>query len=175
MRINQGFTLIELMVTIAIMAIIASLAAPSFGNLISEQKLNSSARELVMVINQAKSQAALKKTTVAICLNRTNSDNDFTKEECATAMIPEYTATNPGPPVVSALTAAQKQEVLKSRVISVQIDPAVVVESTSATAVLFNDIGSAASASTFSFCNSSKQRVVSVTRLGIISQTSGAC
>ena len=165
MRINQGFTLIELMVTIAIMAIIASLAAPSFGNLISEQKLNSSARELVMSINQAKSQAALKKTTVALCLNRTNTDNDFTKGECATAVLSDY----------ATLTSAQQTEAQKTRVISVQVNPAVVVESTSATAVLFSDIGSVASASTFSFCNSSKQRVVSVTRLGIISQTSGAC
>ena len=165
MRINQGFTLIELMVTIAIMAIIASFAAPSFGNLISEQKLNSSARELVMSINQAKSQAALKKTTVALCLNRTNTDNDFTKGECATAVLSDY----------ATLTSAQQTEAQKTRVISVQVNPAVVVESTSATAVLFSDIGSVASASTFSFCNSSKQRVVSVTRLGIISQTSGAC
>ena len=165
MQENRGFTLIELMVTIAIMAIIASLAAPSFGNLISEQKLNSSARELVMSINQAKSQAALKKTTVALCLNRTNTDNDFTKGECATAVLSDY----------ATLTSAQQIEAQKTRVISVQVNPEVGVEASSATAVLFNDIGSAASASTFSFCNSSKQRVVSVTRLGIISQTSGAC
>ena len=165
MRTEQGFTLIELIITIAIMAIIATLAAPSFGNLISEQKLNSSARELVMSINQAKSQAALKKTTVALCLNRTNTDNDFTKGECATAVLSDY----------ATLTSAQQIEAQKTRVISVQVNPAVVVESTSATAVLFSDIGSADSASTFSFCNSSKQRVVSVTRLGIISQTSGAC
>ncbi len=31
---NQGFTLIELMVTIAVMAIIAMMAAPSFGDMV---------------------------------------------------------------------------------------------------------------------------------------------
>ena len=174
---NRGFTLIELMVTIAIMAIIASMAAPSFRSLISEQKINSSARELVMAINQAKSQAALMKTTVGLCLSKTQTDNDFTKDECATATIPEYTATNPGPPVVPVLTTAQKEEVLKSRIISVQLDAGVRVESTSATSVLFSDIGSISPSTpqTFNFCKSGKQKTITVTRLGIISQTSGTC
>ena len=171
---NHGFTLIELMVTIAVMATIATMAAPSFGNLISEQKLNRSVRELVLAINQAKSQAALMKTTVALCLNKTNSDDDFTKEECAAATIPEYVATT-GTPPVQVLTPEQKKEALRSRVISVQIDPGVIVESTSATKILFNDIGSVNSSETFSFCKSGKRKIVLVTMLGIISQTSGTC
>src|SRR5690606_39971575 len=121
-----GFTLIELMMTIAILAIIATMAAPSFNNLVSEQKMNRSVRELVLAINQAKSQAALKKTSVALCLNRTNSDDDFTKVECATAAIPEYTATT-GTPPIPALTNGQKEEVLKSRVISMSVDRAITV------------------------------------------------
>ena len=165
MNKNKGFTLIELMVTIAVMAIIAMIAAPSFGNLVSEKKLNGAARELVVAINQAKSQAALMKTSVALCLNKTNSDDDFTKDECATALIPSY----------ATLTANQKLEAQKTRVISVQINPNIVVDSTSATTVLFNDVGSANSSETFSFCKSGKQKTVFVTRLGIVSQTSGTC
>jgi len=172
---EQGFTLIELMMTIAVLAIIATMAAPSFGDLVTKQKLNTSTRELMMAINQAKSRAALMKTTVALCLNRTNSDNDFTKHECATAAIPEYTATNPGPPVVSVLTPSEKEEVLKTRVISVPVDSKITVVSTSSASVLFNEVGSATSAATFSFCKSGIQRTVAVTRLGIIGQTSGTC
>lgn len=175
MRIDRGFTLIELMVTIAVLAIIATMAAPAFGNLMAEQKLNSSARELVMAINQAKSQAALMKKSVGICLSRTQSDNDFTKIECATATIPEYTATNPGPPVVAVLDTAQKAEVIKSRIISVQIDAGVTIGSTSATSILLSDIGSTSTAQAFSFCKSGKQKTISVSKLGIVSQTSGAC
>jgi prepilin-type N-terminal cleavage/methylation domain-containing protein len=174
MQKNKGFTLIELMITIAVLAIIATMAAPSFGDLIARQKLNTSTRELMMAVSQAKSQAALMKTTVALCLNRTNSDSDFTKGECATAAIPEYTTTT-GTPPVQVLTNDQKEEVVKTRVISVQIDPQVVVESTSATTILFNDVGSANSSEIFSFCKSGAQRTVSVTRLGIMSQTSGTC
>ena len=114
-KINHGFTLIELMVTIAVMAIIATIAAPSFGDMIARQKLNTSTRDLMMAINQAKSQAALMKTTVALCLSRTNSDDDFTKEECAAAVIPEYTAPNPGPPVVPVLSEFKKEEVVNTR------------------------------------------------------------
>ena len=173
-RKEQGFTLIELMITIAVLAIIATMAAPSFNNLVSEQKMNRSVRELVLTINQAKSQAALKKTSVALCLNRTNSDDDFTKVECATAAIPEYTATT-GTPPISALTNGQKEEVLKSRVISIPVDRAITVASTSSVAILFNNIGSATTTATFILCKSPIMRTVAVTRLGIISQTSGTC
>lgn len=164
-RREQGFTLIELMITIAVLAIIATMAAPSFGNLVSKQKLNGSVRELVLAINQAKSQAALMKTTVALCLNKTNTDADFDKDECGTALLPNYTS----------LGDDQKKEAKETRMISVQIDPSVVVESTSAAMVLFTDVGSASSSETFSFCKSGMQKTVSVTRLGIMSQTSGTC
>jgi len=169
-----GFTLIELMMTIAILAIIATMAAPSFNNLVSEQKMNRSVRELVLAINQAKSQAALMKTSVALCLNRTNSDDDFTKVECATAAIPEYTATT-GTPPIPALTNSKKEEVLKSRVISIPVDRAITVASTSSFAILFNNVGSATTTATFILCKSPRMRTVAVTRLGIISQTSGTC
>ena len=175
MQKNRGFTLIELLVTIAVLAIIATMAAPAFGNLMAEQKLNGSTRELVMAINQAKSQAALMKKSVGLCLSRTQSDNDFTKIECATATVPEYTATNPGPPVVPVLSNAEKAEVIKSRIISVQIDAGVTIGSTSATSILLSDIGSTSAAQTFNFCKSGKQKTISVSKLGIVSQTSGTC
>ncbi|ENW05846.1 pilus assembly FimT family protein [Acinetobacter beijerinckii] len=171
---SRGFTLVELMVTIAIFAVIAMMAVPAFGNMMTTQKLNSSTRELAIAINQAKSQAAMMKTTVALCLNKTNTDNDFTKDECASATIPEYTATSGSPPLPN-LTTAQKDEILKSRVISVQIDPRITVESTSSNAVLFNEIGSVTATQTFIFCKSGEQRTVQVTRLGNIQKTSGTC
>ena len=40
MKKNNGFTLIEMMVTIAIFAIIAAMAAPAFGKMVTRQKLN---------------------------------------------------------------------------------------------------------------------------------------
>ncbi|MDH0029835.1 MULTISPECIES: GspH/FimT family pseudopilin [unclassified Acinetobacter] len=164
---NRGFTLIELIVTIAILAIIVTLAAPSFGNMMTEQKLNASTRELALAINQAKSQAAMMKTTVALCLNKTNTDNDFTKDKCATAVVlPGY----------AAMSAAEKVKAQQNRVISVQIDSLIVVESTSAVGVLFTEIGSTTTATTiFSFCKSGKKREIKVTRFGNEKPVEGTC
>lgn len=70
---NQGFTLIELMVTIAVMAIIAMMAAPSFGNLIQKQNLNRSTQELIGQLNNARSKAVLERRNVEVVLASNSS------------------------------------------------------------------------------------------------------
>ena len=62
---NQGFTLIELMVTVAVMAIIAMMAAPSFGNILEKRRYEQNARELLLILSQAKSQAILSRGNVS--------------------------------------------------------------------------------------------------------------
>lgn len=166
---NQGFTLIELMVTVAIMAIIAMIAAPSFGDMVTRQKLNSNARGLIIALNQAKSQAALLRTTVAVCPSRTNSDDDFTKDECAIAMIPEYSSSSP------SMTITQKQNIQIDRVYLVEVDPKVTVQSSSTTGALFNATGSVITQATFNICAAGNLRTISVLRLGSVSQSSGTC
>lgn len=71
MQSSRGFTLIELMVTIAVIAILAMVAAPSMGNLIAKQQLNKSTRELAATLAQARSQAALLRRNVTVNLNST--------------------------------------------------------------------------------------------------------
>lgn len=72
MRVRgNGFTLIELMVTIAVLAIIAMMAAPSFGTMLNTQNLNKSSRELTAVLSQARSKAALERRQVTVQLNST--------------------------------------------------------------------------------------------------------
>lgn len=69
MQKNKGFTLIELMMTIAVLAIIATLAAPSFGNMLLKQNLNKSAHELTLVLTQARAKAALDRREITVQLN----------------------------------------------------------------------------------------------------------
>lgn len=70
MQKNRGFTLIELMVTIAVLAIVASIAAPSFGDMFQRQNLNKSTQELVLVLNKARSKAVVeRRSEVTVNLN----------------------------------------------------------------------------------------------------------
>ena len=69
-RKKQGFTLIELMITIAILAIIAMMAAPSFGNLLLKQNLNRSTQDLISTLNAARSTAVLERREMTVDLNQ---------------------------------------------------------------------------------------------------------
>ena len=63
---NQGFTLIAFMVTIAVMAIIAMMAAPSFGDLIARKQLDAATRELSFVLSDARAKATTLRTNVTL-------------------------------------------------------------------------------------------------------------
>lgn len=71
---NKGFTLIELMVTIAVLGIIATIAAPSFSNLLEKQNLNRSTQELIGQLNSARSKAVLERREVTVRLNSLDAD-----------------------------------------------------------------------------------------------------
>ena len=75
---HKGFTLIELMVTIAVMAIIAMMAAPSFGDMLQRQNLNKSTRELVATLNQARAKAALERRNITVELLSADVDTEDT-------------------------------------------------------------------------------------------------
>ncbi|WP_180111948.1 Tfp pilus assembly protein FimT/FimU [Acinetobacter sp. YH12136] len=70
---ENGFTLIELMVTIAVLAIIAMMAAPSFGDLVQKQQLKKSTNELIGVLSQARSKAILERRNVKVELHESET------------------------------------------------------------------------------------------------------
>lgn len=71
---QKGFTLVELMVTIAVFAIIAAMAVPSFTKMMAQQRLNSTTRELATTLIQARSQAALLRREVTVTLNSSTAN-----------------------------------------------------------------------------------------------------
>ncbi|MDH0655612.1 prepilin-type N-terminal cleavage/methylation domain-containing protein [Acinetobacter johnsonii] len=73
----RGFTLIELMVTIAIMVIIAMMAAPSFADMLAKQRLNSTTKELMETLTKARNQAVLLRTTTTVNLNTTGTNTSI--------------------------------------------------------------------------------------------------
>ena len=62
MQKNRGFTLIELMVTIAVLAIIATMAAPSFMQMIRKNQLTADTRDFVDLLSEVRSEAIFKQS-----------------------------------------------------------------------------------------------------------------
>lgn len=72
-RRNEGFTLIELIVTMVIVGILMSMAAPSFTRFLQDAKLGGQARALSSEIQRARSEAARLNQNVVICNTTDNS------------------------------------------------------------------------------------------------------
>ncbi len=72
---RHGFTLIEMMVTIAIIAIIASIAMPNVNKQISQYKFNNESRDLLSLIRETRSQAILLKRDVKLNFSKSATDS----------------------------------------------------------------------------------------------------
>lgn len=64
---SSGFTLIELMVAIALLAILISLAVPSFTSMIKRNRVDAAASSLAVGLATARSEAVKRGVNVSIC------------------------------------------------------------------------------------------------------------
>ncbi|MCA6580482.1 MAG: prepilin-type N-terminal cleavage/methylation domain-containing protein [Pseudanabaena sp. M57BS1SP1A06MG] len=72
----QGFTLIEVLVTIAFVGILAAIAAPSFLGFLENQKLSSTKTQLFTSIKAVQSEAKRKKIQKEITITSDTIDNN---------------------------------------------------------------------------------------------------
>lgn len=66
-RRQRGFTLVELVVTIALLAILTTLAAPSFAELLRQWRRDSATRELTTSLQLARSEAIKSSRQIMVC------------------------------------------------------------------------------------------------------------
>ncbi len=64
---NRGFTLVELMVTITVLAIVVGVAAPSLAAFIQSNRVAGNANSMVSALNFARSEAVSRAESVRFC------------------------------------------------------------------------------------------------------------
>jgi type IV fimbrial biogenesis protein FimT len=64
---HQGLTLVELLMAMAIAAILLGIGVPSFFNLIADNRLTVATNELVADMHYARSEAVTRESPVAVC------------------------------------------------------------------------------------------------------------
>jgi type IV fimbrial biogenesis protein FimT len=79
----RGFTLLELMFTVALAAVMLGIAIPSFRGMTASNRLVTQANELVAAVNFARSEAITRNSNVTLC--RATSDSAV---NCAPSLAP---------------------------------------------------------------------------------------
>lgn len=75
---SQGFTLIELMVTMVVLAIVASIAMPNFQKVRAKQKIEYSTKDLEKTLIQARYDAVLHRHRVTVNLGEAGNSTPQT-------------------------------------------------------------------------------------------------
>ncbi|WP_278390378.1 pilus assembly FimT family protein [Stutzerimonas kunmingensis] len=64
---GQGFTLIDLVVTLSILSVVAAIAIPALGNMIERSRQEALKDEAESTLHNARTQAVLRRHTIEIC------------------------------------------------------------------------------------------------------------
>ncbi len=73
-KVYKGFTLIELIVSMAIAGILISVGIPSFANMIQDGRQSATYNALVGELSYARSEAVKRSLTVSVCARSTDTE-----------------------------------------------------------------------------------------------------
>ena len=86
---SSGFTLIELMVTIAVLAIIVSIAAPNISTQLANQRVKSTVSLIENALKEAKAESVIRRQDIRVIYNRSITPSTITIEN-PTAILNTY-------------------------------------------------------------------------------------
>lgn len=161
---SGGFTMVELSVTVALMAILLAIAAPSMTGMIRDARISTQADLLVSTLNSARLEAIKQRTDMTVC-PLANPDADVACSNAAADWsagfgiwdVGDATAIPPRPASIIQRVQAKGDATVTNAALSVTFN---------------RTLGSAAAASAFVLCVSGKkQRTVSVGLSGHVSKT----
>ena len=87
LRPVKGFTLIEMLVVVALMGIFLAIAAPNFASLIRTNRVQAAADELVGILQYARAEAITRGVTVTLTADSENTWNAGFKITAAGQML----------------------------------------------------------------------------------------
>ncbi|MFP6837782.1 MAG: prepilin-type N-terminal cleavage/methylation domain-containing protein [Pseudomonadales bacterium] len=86
--INRGFTLVELLVTLTIAAVLFGFALPAFNGMMAQRTMTARVNQFVLAVNYARSEAAKLGGVVSIqSVDSGDTDNEWGLGYCV-AMLP---------------------------------------------------------------------------------------
>lgn len=91
---STGFTLVELMVVLAIAVILMSIAAPSFRELVAGQRIKAAASDLAASLIYARSEAIKRNSTVSVVAGADGWASGWTVSSGTVAAAAAATASN---------------------------------------------------------------------------------
>ncbi len=85
-RREQGFTLVEMVITLIVAAILIAVAVPSFSNMINTNRLTTATNAMVGALNTARMEAIKRNGSVQFCSNlATTNTTDTLGTACGTS------------------------------------------------------------------------------------------
>jgi type IV fimbrial biogenesis protein FimT len=178
-RTQQAFTLLELMVTLSIFAILVGFAVPSFNKQISSSRSNALAEDFLSAFNYARTQSVALGKKVTVCAaNATATDCSTNWNAGWIVFIDSAASDTTKPPLISKpADILRKWGSLGSSKASIVFTP-------SRTVVRFTSFGVLAATETtipvdltvkYTDCVGSNARRIQVSASGVITSAAAAC